>query len=87
MTDRIARMLNWLAQELEGRLSMPGDERYAVATAIWAKPIGRMPRAVVHCQAPEDVQLAIRAGRDCEIQISVRGAATIGPAALCVKAS
>ena len=66
-------MLNWLAQELEGRLSMPGDERYAVATAIWAKPIGRMPRAVVHCQAPEDVQLAIRAGRDCEIPISVRG--------------
>ena len=66
-------MLNWLAQELHGRLSMPGDERYAVATAIWAKPIGRMPRAVVHCQAPEDVQLAIRAGRDCEIPISVRG--------------
>jgi FAD/FMN-containing dehydrogenase len=32
-----------------------------------------MPRAVVHCQAPEDVQLAIRAGRDFEIPISVRG--------------
>jgi len=73
MTDRIARMLDRLGQELQGRLSMPGDERYAAATAIWAKPIGRMPRAVVHCQTPQDVQLAIRAGRDCEIPISVRG--------------
>ena len=66
-------MLNRLAQDLQGRLSMPGDQRYAAATAIWAKPIGRRPRAVVHCRAPEDVQLAIRAGRDCEVPISVRG--------------
>jgi len=73
MTDRVARMLNRLGQELQGHLSTPGDERYAAATAIWAKPIGRMPRAVVHCQAAEDVQLAIRAGRECEIPISVRG--------------
>jgi FAD/FMN-containing dehydrogenase len=73
MTDRIARMLNRLGQQLRGRLSVPGDGRYAGATAIWAKPVGRMPRAVVHCQTAEDVQLAIRASRDCEIPISVRG--------------
>src|SRR5215468_7641517 len=73
MTDLITRTLNRLAQQVRGRLSMPGDKRYAAATAIWAKPIGRMPRAVVHCHAPEDVQLAVRAGRDCEIPISVRG--------------
>ena len=73
MTDRIARMPIRLGQELQGRLSMPGGERYAAATAIWAKPTGRMPRAVVHCQTPEDVQLAIRAGRELEIPISVRG--------------
>src|SRR5215468_11731315 len=73
MTDLITRTLNRLAQQVRGRLSMPGDKRYAAATAIWAKPIGRMPRAVVHCRAPEDVQLAIRAGRDFEIPISVRG--------------
>jgi hypothetical protein len=54
MTDRIARMLNRLGQQLRGHLSLPGDQRYAVATAIWAKPVGCMPRAVAHCRAPED---------------------------------
>ena len=73
MTDRITRMLNRLGQQLRGHLSLPGDERYAVATAIWAKPVGRMPRAVAHCRTLEDVQLTIRAVRDCGIPISVRG--------------
>jgi FAD/FMN-containing dehydrogenase len=73
MTDLIGRTLNWLGQQLRGRLSMPGDERYAAATAIWAKPVGRMPRAVVHCQTPEDVQLAVRAARDSDLPLSVRG--------------
>jgi len=73
MTDLIGRTLSRLGQQLHGRLSMPGDDRYAAATAIWAKPVGRVPRAVVHCQAPEDVQLAIRAARSCDIPLSVRG--------------
>jgi FAD/FMN-containing dehydrogenase len=73
MTDLIGRTLNRLGQQLRGRLSMPGDDRYAAATAIWAKPVGRMPRAVVHCRKPEDVQLAIRAARDCDLRLSVRG--------------
>ena len=73
MTDPITRTLNRLAQQLRGRLSMPDDERYAAATAIWAKPTGRMPRAVVHCRTPEDVQLAIFAARSCDLPLSVRG--------------
>src|SRR5260370_18124012 len=52
---------------------MPGDDRYAAATAIWAKPVGRVPRAIVHCRTSEDVQLAIRAARDCDLPLSVRG--------------
>jgi FAD/FMN-containing dehydrogenase len=73
MMDRMTGALNRLAQQLRGRLSLPGDERYGVATAIWAKPVGRMPRAVVHCRTPEDVQLAIRTARDCASPLSVRG--------------
>ena len=73
MTDLIARTLHRLGQRLPGRVSRPGDERYAAATAIWAKPVGRMPRAVVHCRTPEDVQSAIRAARDCDLPLSVRG--------------
>jgi hypothetical protein len=46
MSDLTGRVLDQLGQQLGDRLSMPGDERYATATAIWAKPVGRMPRAV-----------------------------------------
>jgi FAD/FMN-containing dehydrogenase len=73
MSDLIARTLNWLGQQLRGRLSLPGDQRYAVATAIWAKPVGRRPRAVVHCRTPEDIQFAIRAARECGLPLSVLG--------------
>ena len=73
MTDLIARALNRLGQQLRGRLSLPGDQRYAVATAIWAKPAGRAPRAVVHCRTAEDIQLAIRAAHECDVAVSVLG--------------
>jgi FAD/FMN-containing dehydrogenase len=53
-------------------LSTPGDPSYADATAIGAKPVGGMPRAVVHCRTDEDVALAIRAARDCDLPLSVR---------------
>ncbi len=73
MTDVIERTLHRLGEQLPGRVSRPGDDRYAAATAIWAKPIGRLPRAVVHCRTPEHVQAAIRAARDCDVPLSVRG--------------
>ena len=73
MTDLIARTLHRLGSQAPGRVSMPGDDRYGAATAIWPKPVGRMPRAVVHCRTAEDVQSAIRAARDCDLALSVRG--------------
>src|SRR5712671_5652687 len=73
MTDLIERTLCRLGGQLPGRVSKPGDDRYAAATLIWPKPVGRMPRAVVHCRTPEDVQSAIRAARDCHLPLSVRG--------------
>jgi FAD/FMN-containing dehydrogenase len=73
MTDLIERTLRLLSQQLDGCLSMPGADGYAAATAIWAKPVGGMPRAVAHCLNAEDVQAAIRAARDCDLPLSVRG--------------
>jgi len=73
MTDLIGRTLNLLGQQLQGCLSTPGDDDYAAATAIWAKPVGRMPRAVVRCRTAGDVQLAVRAARNCDLAVSVRG--------------
>ena len=73
MADPIESTFLWLDQRLSGRLSRPGDDSYAAATAIWAKPIGPMPRAVAHCRTAQDVQSAIRAARDSDLSLSVRG--------------
>jgi FAD/FMN-containing dehydrogenase len=62
-----------LGRELPGLVSRPGDDRYAAATAIWAKPVGGTPIATVHCRGPADVQAAIRAARKRALPLSVRG--------------
>ena len=72
MTDLIGRTLHRLTLRLPGRVSVPGNDRYAKATAIWAKS-DRTPRAIVHCQSADDVQAAIRAARNCDLPLSVRG--------------
>ena len=72
MTNLIESKLHRLAGKLSGGLSRPGQQPYAAATAIWAKPVGRMPRAVAHCRTPEDVRAAIQTARDCELPLSVR---------------
>ena len=45
MTDLVGRTLDRLAARLPGLVSTPGDDGYAAATAIWSKPVGRMPAA------------------------------------------
>jgi FAD/FMN-containing dehydrogenase len=73
MTSLIERTLRRLSEQLPDQVSRPGDGRYAAATAIWAKPVGPMPRAVVHCRTYGDVQCAVRAARDGDLPLSVRG--------------
>ena len=58
---------------MSGPVSLPGEDGYAAATAIWAKPVGPMPRAIVHCRTTDDVQSASRTARDCSLPLSVRG--------------
>jgi FAD/FMN-containing dehydrogenase len=73
MTGLMERALCRLEGQLPSRVSRPGDNRYIAATALWAKPMRRMPRAIVHCRTPQDVQLAILAARDSGLSLSVRG--------------
>ena len=73
MTDLIEGILRGLGGQLPGRTSRPGDDGYAAATAIWAKPVGLMPRMVVHCRTIPDIQLAISATRAAGLALSVRG--------------
>ena len=59
MTNLVERTLYRLGERLPGRrVSTPSVDGNAAATAIWSKPVGRMPRAVVHYQTGDDVQLA-----------------------------
>jgi FAD/FMN-containing dehydrogenase len=73
MTDLIEKTLHRLRQELPGRVSVPGDAGYTVATAIWAKPLDAHPRSIVHCQTAENVQAVVRVARDSGIAVSIRG--------------
>ena len=73
MADQIERALRRVEAQLVGRVSLPGGNGYTAATAIWPKPVGPMPRAVVHCRTTEDVQLSIAIARDCGLPLSVRG--------------
>jgi hypothetical protein len=72
MTDLVGRTLDRLAVSLPSQVSTPGDASYGAATAIWSKPVGRMPCAVVHRQTGDDVRSAICAARDCGLPLSVR---------------
>jgi FAD/FMN-containing dehydrogenase len=71
--NELTDVLKHFCGQLRHRISMPGSAGYASATAIWAKPLGPMPRAIVHCVTTEDVQLAVRAARESGLPISVRG--------------
>ena len=47
MPDQIERTLHSLGGQSPGPVSRPGEDAYAAATAIWAKPVGPMPRAAL----------------------------------------
>ncbi len=73
MADLSKRPFARIAGQLGERISMPGDARYLAAISLWAAPTGELPHAVIHCRSKEDVQAAIRAARDCDLPLSVRG--------------
>ena len=72
MANLVERTLYRLGERLLGRVSTPSVDGNAAATTIWSKPVGRMPRAVVHCQTGDDVRLAIRAAPDRGLPLSAR---------------
>jgi FAD/FMN-containing dehydrogenase len=73
MPDTIDAACRGLSEDLLGLVSLPGDDRYAAATAIWAKQVGIAPGAVAHCGTATDVQAAIRSARERDLPLSVRG--------------
>ena len=71
MTDATTQIAN-LSRTLPGRVSTPGEDRYAAAIATWAK-VDVAPAAAVTCRSAADVQAAIAAARSANLPLSVRG--------------
>jgi FAD/FMN-containing dehydrogenase len=62
-----------LAKTLDGDLLAPGDRGFDAARAVWNAMVDRRPRLIVRCRSVADVQAAVRAARDLNLEIGVRG--------------
>jgi FAD/FMN-containing dehydrogenase len=61
-----------LSKTLAGDVLKPGDPGYDAARAVWNAMVDRRPRLIARCRNVADVQAAIRAGRDRNLEIGVR---------------
>jgi FAD/FMN-containing dehydrogenase len=61
-----------LAKSLDGDVLAPGDPGFDAARAVWNAMVDRRPRLIVRCRNVADVQTAVRAARDLNLEIGVR---------------
>jgi FAD/FMN-containing dehydrogenase len=61
-----------LAKTFAGDVILPGDPGYDAARTLWNAMIDRRPRLIVRCRNVADVQAAVRAARDLNLEIGVR---------------
>ena len=65
-------MRKQLAQSFDGEVLLPGDPGYDAARAVWNAMVDRRPRLIARCRNVRDVQAAVRAARDLNLEIGVR---------------
>src|SRR6202171_1862961 len=61
-----------LAKTFDGDVLVPGDPGYDAARAVWNAMVDRQPRLIARCRNVADVQAAVRAARDLNLEIGVR---------------
>src|SRR3989441_2832662 len=61
-----------LANTFAGDVLQPGDPGYDAARAVWNAMVDRRPRLIARCRNAADVQAAVRAARDDNLEIGVR---------------
>src|SRR6202158_5225748 len=61
-----------LAKTFDGDVLVPGDPSYDAARAVWNAMVDRRPRLIARCRNTADVQAAVRAARDLNLEIGVR---------------
>jgi len=75
MTAAVPNHAEWtaLAQELRGRLSLPGMAEYEARRRVWNGAIDRHPLAIAHCADADDVARVTRFAAHHALPMSVRG--------------
>jgi hypothetical protein len=56
-----------------GRLITADHAEYDTARAVWNDAVDRRPRLIARCSGPADVAAAVRAAREHDLEIAVRG--------------
>ncbi len=66
-------MIEGLRAGLEGSVLTPGDDAYDDVRRIHNGLIDKRPSLIARCRTSSDVAVAVRAARDCGLEVSVRG--------------
>jgi FAD/FMN-containing dehydrogenase len=67
------RLLRALRGGFEGELITPADANYEAARRVWNGMIDRRPALIARCAGEDDVVAAVRAAREHELSVAVRG--------------
>lgn len=71
--DVTGAVVSALESRFDDRCSLPGDEAYREATALWNDAVERYPAIVVECETTEDVADALETVTEHDAPFSVKG--------------
>lgn len=60
------------ADRLDGQVLLPGDADYDSARTVWNAMVDHRPQVIVRCASVADVQAAVRAAREHDLEIGIR---------------
>src|SRR4051794_9952349 len=61
-----------LTGSVDGEVLSPGDDGYDAARTVWNAMVDKRPRLIVRCASVRDVQTAVRAARELDLEIGIR---------------
>src|SRR5829696_2322489 len=73
MTAPTSAQIDRLRRSFSGDIIEPESAGYEDARRVWNAMFDRRPALVVRPESVADVQAAVRFGRDCDLEIAVRG--------------
>jgi FAD/FMN-containing dehydrogenase len=72
-TPALSPTLRQLSDRLEGQLVLPGAAGYDESRTVWNAMVDRRPRAILRPVGVHDVAAAVRAARELDLPLGVRG--------------